>query len=159
MNTRPIIIYTDGCCLGNPGKGGWAAILQTQGKEKELSGGVRLTTNNRMELLAVIKGLSALKTSCSDVTIYTDSQLISNAINEKWLYNWASKNWRKTDNNPVLNVDLWEQILELLKIHKVRFEWIEGHIGIQGNERCDVLCKNAAGNATDEDIDSVYEAK
>ncbi|MDR0927721.1 MAG: ribonuclease HI [Ignavibacteria bacterium] len=155
MNSKPIIIYTDGSSLGNPGKGGWAAILSTQGKTLELSGGFRNTTNNRMELLAVINALAALKTECSNVTLYTDSQLIVNAINKGWLKNWESKGWKKADRKPVLNIDLWQQFLPLWRKHNIRFVWIEGHIGIAGNERCDVLCKSAAEIATE--VDYGYE--
>ena len=155
MNLNPVIIYTDGSSLGNPGKGGWAAILSSQGKTKEIFGGFRLTTNNRMELFAVIQALSALKTECSNVTIYTDSQLITNAINKKWLENWEKKNWKKADKKEVQNIDLWKQFLPLWRKHKVKFVWIEGHSGISGNEKCDFLCKSAAENATE--IDSFYE--
>lgn len=155
MNERQIIIYTDGSSLGNPGKGGWAAILKTEGKTLELSGGVRMTTNNRMELTAVIKALSALKTECNNVSLFTDSQLIVNAINKGWIDIWIKKGWKKTDNKPVLNVDLWKEIVLLIKKHNVKFIWIEGHKGIAGNERCDTLCKQAAEIATE--IDAVYE--
>jgi ribonuclease HI len=155
MNSKQIIIYTDGSSLGNPGKGGWAAILSTQGKTKEISGGFRFTTNNRMELYAIIQALLALKTECSNVTIYTDSQLIVNSINKGWLDNWLKKGWKKADKKKVLNVDLWEQFLPLWKKHKIKFVWIEGHSGIAGNERCDILCKLAAENAIE--IDLGYE--
>jgi ribonuclease HI len=155
MNSKPIIIYTDGSSLGNPGKGGWAAILQSQGVKKELSGGFRMTTNNRMEILAVINALSALKTECSNVTLFTDSQLITNAINKGWLNSWSKNNWRKADKKSVLNIDLWQQMIPLINKHNVKFIWIEGHKGIAGNERCDVLCKLAAENATE--VDFNYE--
>ena len=155
MNNKQIIIYTDGSSLGNPGKGGWAAILSTEGKTKEISGGFRMTTNNRMELMAVIQALSALKTRCNNVTIFTDSQLITNAINEGWLKSWINKNWRKADKKPVINADLWKQLIPLMDKHNVKFIWIAGHNGVYGNERCDILCKNAAENATN--VDFGYE--
>jgi ribonuclease HI len=155
MNSIPVIIYTDGSSLGNPGKGGWAAVLSSKGKTKEISGGFRLTTNNRMELFAIIQALSALKTECSDVTIYTDSQLITNAINKNWIENWERKNWKKADKKEVQNIDLWQQFLPLWRKHKIKFVWIEGHSGISGNERCDFLCKKAAETATE--IDFFYE--
>jgi ribonuclease HI len=155
MNNRQIIIYTDGSSLGNPGKGGWAAILSAVGKTLELSGGYRMTTNNRMELMAVIKALSALKEECNNVTIFTDSQLIVNSINKSWIDNWIKKDWKKSDKKPVLNVDLWKKLIPLLKKHNVRFIWIEGHKGIGGNERCDILCKQAAAIAVE--VDFEYE--
>ncbi|MCL2039963.1 MAG: ribonuclease HI [Bacteroidetes bacterium] len=155
MNNRQIIIYTDGSSLGNPGKGGWAAILMTQGKTLEISGGYRMTTNNRMELTAIIKALTTLKEPCNNVTIFTDSQLITNTINKGWLNNWIKNNWKKADKKSVLNIDLWQALIPLLKKHNIKFIWIEGHKGIEGNERCDVICKLAAEGATD--IDFVYE--
>ena len=155
MNSRQIIIYTDGSALGNPGKGGWSAILKTEGKNLELSGGYRMTTNNRMELTAVIKALCALKKPCNNVTLFTDSQLVINAINKGWLTNWLEREWKKTDNKIVANLDLWKEFVPLWKKHNVKFIWIEGHSGIEGNERCDTLCKQAANNATD--IDFGYE--
>ena len=157
MNNKQIIIYTDGSSLGNPGRGGWAAVLMTTGKTLEISGGYRMTTNNRMELMAIIKGLGALKVACSDVTIFTDSELIVNAINKGWLERWIENNWRTTSKNSVANIDLWQEFIPLWKQHKIKFIWIEGHSGIEGNERCDVLCKQAAENATE--IDFGYENK
>ena len=155
MNLKPVIIYTDGCCLGNPGKGGWAAILECQGQIKEISGGFRKTTNNRMELYAIIQALATLKTECSDVTVYTDSQLIVNSINKGWLASWLKKDWKKADKTKVMNIDLWKQFLPLWKKHKIKFVWIKGHSGIMKNERCDTLCKAAAETATV--IDLEYE--
>lgn len=155
MYKEPIIIYTDGSSLGNPGQGGWAAILSSQGKTKEMYGGFRQTTNNRMELYAIIQALASLKTECTNVTIFTDSQLIVNSINKGWIENWQKNNWKKADKKPVLNIDLWKQLLPLLNKHHVKFIWIEGHIGIAGNERCDELCKKAAKEA--ENIDYEYE--
>ena len=155
MNNRQIIIYTDGSSLGNPGKGGWAAVLLTEGKRLELSGGYRMTTNNRMELMAVIKGLSALKVACNNVTVFTDSQLITNSINKGWLDNWIKNSWKKADKKEVMNIDLWQEFVPLWQKHNVKFIWIEGHKGIEFNELCDKLCKQAAENAVD--IDFGYE--
>ena len=155
MNNKQILIYTDGSSKGNPGRGGWAAILYAEGKTKEISGGFRMTTNNRMEIMAVIKGLEALETRCNNVTIFTDSKLVSNAINDGWLKSWIKKNWKKADKKPVLNVDLWKQLISLLEKHNVKFIWIEGHVGVYGNEKCDLLCKKAADIATE--IDFEYE--
>ena len=137
--TRPHVeIFTDGACSGNPGAGGWGAILRFGGREKELSGGEKETTNNRMELTAVIEALSALKKPCS-VTLTTDSQYVVNAVEKRWIYAWKAKNWRKSDGKPALNVDLWEKLLPLLETHSVGFVWIRGHNGHPENERCDAL--------------------
>lgn len=137
-------MYTDGACSGNPGPGGYAAILIDEaGREKELSQGYRRTTNNRMELLGVISGLESLKVPCT-VKIYTDSQYIVKAINEHWLRNWVKRGWKKADKQPVLNVDLWKRMLALLETHSVRFEWTKGHAGDPLNERCDQLAVEAS---------------
>ncbi|MBQ7131333.1 MAG: ribonuclease HI [Oscillospiraceae bacterium] len=130
--------FSDGACSGNPGPGGWGAILRFGKHEKELSGGESDTTNNRMELTAVISALSALKEPC-EVTMTTDSKYICDSVNLGWVYGWKKKNWIKSDKKPALNVDLWEQLLELLAIHKVTFVWIKGHNGHPENERCDRL--------------------
>ncbi len=130
--------FSDGACSGNPGPGGWGAILRFGKHEKELSGGESDTTNNRMELTAVISALSALKEPC-EVTMTTDSKYICDSVNLGWVYGWKKKNWIKSDKKPALNVDLWEQLLELLTIHKVTFVWIKGHNGHPENERCDRL--------------------
>ena len=135
---KKVEIYTDGACSGNPGPGGWGTILIYNGHEKEMSGGEAQTTNNRMELTAVIKGLAALKEPC-DVTITTDSKYVCDAINQGWLDKWVSNNWRKADKKPVLNVDLWEQLLALLGKHKTSFVWVKGHNDHPQNERCDKL--------------------
>ena len=135
---KKIQIYTDGACSGNPGKGGWGAVLIYNGKEKEISGGEDMTTNNRMELTAVIKALSALKEPC-EVTLTTDSKYVCDAINKGWIYSWKSKGWKKADKKPALNVDLWEKLLALLEVHKVEFVWVKGHNGHPYNERCDRL--------------------
>ena len=135
---KNIILYTDGACSGNPGPGGWAAILKYGSIEKEISGGEAETTNNRMELTAVIKALEALKEPC-DVTLTSDSKYVIDAITKRWVYSWRSNGWRKADKKPALNVDLWEQLLALLDTHTVRFVWVKGHAGHPENERCDEL--------------------
>ena len=135
---KTVTIYTDGACSGNPGPGGWGAILEWQGHEKELSGGAAQTTNNRMELTAVLAALSLLKEPCT-VELYSDSKYVVDAIDKGWLYGWQKKGWRKSDNSPALNVDLWERLLPLLKYHEVEFVWVKGHAGHPENERCDRL--------------------
>lgn len=135
---KKVDIYTDGACSGNPGPGGWGTILIYNGHEKEMSGGEAETTNNKMELTAVIKGLAALKEPC-DVTVTTDSKYVCDAINQGWLSKWVTNNWRKADKKPVLNVDLWEQLLPLLNKHNVSFVWVKGHNDHPQNERCDKL--------------------
>ena len=135
---KKVDIYTDGACSGNPGPGGWGTILIYNGHEKEMSGGEAETTNNKMELTAVIKGLAALKEPC-EVTVTTDSKYVCDAINQGWLSNWVTNNWRKADKKPVLNVDLWEQLLPLLNKHNVKFVWVKGHNDHPQNERCDKL--------------------
>ncbi len=131
-------IFTDGACSGNPGPGGWGAVLRYNGREKELSGGERDTTNNRMELTAVIKALGQLKEPCK-VTLTTDSKYVSDGIGKGWAVSWQKNGWRKADKKPALNPDLWEQLLELLKIHDVTINWVKGHAGHPENERCDEL--------------------
>lgn len=138
---KKVDIYTDGACSGNPGKGGWGAILVYNGREKEISGGNPDTTNNRMELTAVIEALKALNEPCQ-VTLTTDSKYICDAINKRWVYSWKKNGWKKADRKPALNVDLWEQLLALLDIHSVSFVWIKGHNGHPYNERCDSLAVN-----------------
>lgn len=135
---KKVNIYTDGACRGNPGHGGWGAVLVYGSIEKELSGGEPNTTNNRMELSAVIAALSTLKEPC-EVTLTTDSQYVVNAIEKGWLANWQKNNWRKSDRGEVLNVDLWRELLVLLDTHKVSFVWVKGHNGHPYNERCDKL--------------------
>lgn len=131
-------IFTDGACSGNPGPGGWASILRCDGVEKELSGGEKDTTNNRMELTAVIKALEALKYPCK-VKLTTDSKYVCDAINQKWVYSWRDNGWRKKDKKPALNSDLWQNLLDLLEIHSVEFLWVKGHNDHPENERCDKL--------------------
>ncbi|MBQ7203661.1 MAG: ribonuclease HI [Eubacterium sp.] len=142
---RHVDIYTDGACSGNPGKGGWGAVLVYNGIEKEMSGGEAQTTNNRMELTAVIKALSQLKEPC-EVTLTTDSKYVCDAINQGWLYSWQKNGWKKADKKPALNVDLWEELLPLLDEHKVEFVWVKGHNGHKYNERCDALAVNEYSN-------------
>lgn len=134
-------IYTDGACSGNPGMGGWGAILVYNGREKEICGSEAQTTNNRMELTAVIEALKALKEPCS-VTLTTDSKYVCDAINQEWVYNWKRNGWRKADKKPALNVDLWEELLALMEKHNVKFVWVKGHNGNAYNERCDKLAVN-----------------
>ena len=136
-------IYTDGACSGNPGPGGWGAILRYKGVEKELSGGEAQTTNNRMELTAVIKGLSALKEPCN-VTLTTDSKYVADAINLGWARSWKNNGWRKADKKPALNSDLWEELLNLCEKHEVKIVWVKGHDGHPYNERCDKLATDYA---------------
>ena len=131
-------IFTDGACSGNPGPGGWGAILRCNGIEKELSGGEKETTNNRMELTAVISALSALKYPC-EVTVTTDSKYVYDAVTQGWVYSWKKNGWRKADKKPALNPDLWGQLLDLLEKHNVTFKWVKGHNEHAENERCDRL--------------------
>lgn len=135
---KHVDIYTDGACRGNPGKGGWGAILVFGGKEKELCGGERETTNNRMELSAVIAALSALKEPCA-VTLTSDSRYVVDAVTKGWVNTWKKNGWHKADKSPALNVDLWERLLPLLETHTVTFVWVRGHNGHPYNERCDAL--------------------
>ncbi len=135
---KKIEIFTDGACSGNPGPGGWGAILRYKTNEKELSGGEKETTNNRMELTAVISALKVLKEPC-EVTLTTDSKYVCDAVLQNWVYSWQANGWKKSNKKPALNVDLWEQLLELLEIHKVQFVWVKGHDGHPENERCDKL--------------------
>ena len=134
---KKVCIYTDGACSGNPGPGGWAAILHYNGHEKELSGGERETTNNRMELMAVISALTALKESC-EVELWTDSQYIEKAINEGWLAGWKRRGWKRKGGE-LKNIELWQELDSLLARHKVNFNWLKGHDGHEFNERCDTL--------------------
>lgn len=135
---KTVTIYTDGACSGNPGPGGWGAILEWQGHEKELSGGEANTTNNRMELTAVLSALSLLKEPCI-VALYSDSKYVVDAIDKGWLFGWQKKGWIKADKKPVLNVDLWQQLLPLLRYHEVHLHWVKGHAENEKNNRCDQL--------------------
>ena len=140
---KHVDIYTDGACRGNPGKGGWGAILVYGKHEKEMSGGERETTNNRMELTAAIKALEALKEPC-EITLYSDSKYMIDSIVKGWAESWRQKGWKKADKSPALNPDLWETLLDLLKIHTVEFVWVRGHNGHEYNERCDTLATTFA---------------
>lgn len=140
---KKIELYTDGACRGNPGNGGWGAILVYNGVEKELSGGEKLTTNNRMELMAAIAGMEALKEPCR-IVLTSDSKYLTDAINKGWLESWKSNNWRKADKSAVLNVELWQRIDKLLSVHDVEFVWVRGHDGHPYNERCDALATEYA---------------
>ncbi len=141
---KKVQIYTDGACSGNPGPGGYGVILQYGNKRKELSKGYKNTTNNRMELMAIIAGLSALKEPC-EVDLYTDSQYIVNAVTKGWAERWQKNGWKRNKKEKAKNPDLWQQILDLLKKHKVTFHWVRGHAGHPENERCDQLAVGAAG--------------
>ena len=140
---KKVEIYSDGACSGNPGPGGYGTILVYKSKELELSGGEAETTNNRMELLGAIKGLEALKEPC-DVTLTSDSKYLVDGMTKGWAEGWQRNGWRKADRKPALNVDLWEKLLELTRIHDVTFVWIKGHDGHPYNERCDKLAVKAA---------------
>lgn len=140
---KHVDIYTDGACKCNPGPGGWGAVLVYGDVEKELSGGEAMTTNNRMELLAAINALEALKEPC-EVTLTSDSKYMVDSIEKGWVYSWKQKGWKKADKSPALNPDLWERLLVLLDKHKVSLVWVKGHAGHPYNERCDALaCEQA----------------
>ena len=140
---KQVNIFTDGACKGNPAPGGWGAILDYKGTRRELSDGEPQTTNNRMELSAVIAALSALTEPC-EVTLTSDSKDVVDAVGKGWVYGWKKRGWKKSDNSPALNSDLWEKLLPLLSKHKVTFVWIKGHAGHPENERCDELAVAAA---------------
>jgi ribonuclease HI len=135
---KKVELYTDGACSGNPGPGGFGAILRYGDAEKEISGGEKETTNNRMELLAVISGLEALKEPC-EVKVITDSKYFSDALEKGWLQNWKNNGWKKSNGKPVLNTDLWTRFLKLSETHKITTLWIKGHAGHPENERCDKM--------------------
>ncbi|AOF81438.1 RNase H family protein [Methyloversatilis sp. RAC08] len=136
-----VIIYTDGACSGNPGPGGWGALLKCGGVERELSGGERATTNNRMELMAVIEALNALKKPVRAV-VYTDSQYVQKGISE-WIHGWKRKGWRTAGGDPVKNVDLWQALDAAARVHEVEWKWVKGHAGHPENERVDRLARDA----------------
>ena len=142
-------IFTDGSCLGNPGKGGIGILLRYQGREKQISQGYFLTTNNRMELLAVIEALNALKEQCR-VQLHSDSQYMQNGI-QKWIFNWKKNNWKTSDKKPVKNQDLWIALDNAIQRHQVEWQWVKGHSGHYENEICDQLAKQGANNPTLED--------
>ena len=135
---KQVTIYTDGACSGNPGPGGWGAILEFNGAEKELSGGEPSTTNNRMELTAVISALSLLKEPCQ-VELYSDSKYVIDALEKGWAWGWKKRGWVKSDKKPALNPDLWEQLLALTQVHKLTCHWVKGHAENPYNNRCDQL--------------------
>ena len=135
---KTVTLYTDGACSGNPGPGGWGVILEYMGSEKELSGGESSTTNNRMELTAVIAGLSALKEPCI-VELYSDSKYVIDGLQKGWAESWKKRGWIKSDKKPALNPDLWEKLLELTHIHQMRYHWVKGHADNPKNNRCDEL--------------------
>ncbi|OAT48680.1 ribonuclease HI [Proteus hauseri] len=146
---KQVEIFTDGSCLGNPGPGGYGAILRYQQHEKTLSEGFFMTTNNRMELLAAIVALEALKFPCK-ITLTTDSQYVRQGITQ-WIHSWKKRQWRKADKSPVLNVDLWKRLDTAITPHEIEWRWVKGHAGHDENERCDVLAKEAAAAPTKED--------
>ena len=137
---KKVSLYTDGACSGNPGPGGWGAVLVYNGREKRISGGERSTTNNRMELTAAIEGLSALTEPC-EVHLVSDSKYLIDGMTKGWARSWKSKGWKKSDGKPALNPDLWEKLLCLSEVHKITYEWIKGHAGHEYNEICD-RCRN-----------------
>ena len=155
MKKKHLTIYTDGACSGNPGPGGFGAILRYGGHTKELSGGFRKTTNNRMELLAVIAGLETLKDPCK-VTIFSDSRYIVDAVNKGWATRWRANGWRRNKKDRAVNPDLWDRLLTLLDTHDTQFRWVKGHAGNPGNERADALAV-AASNSECLAIDEGYE--
>ena len=152
-----ITIYTDGACSGNPGPGGYGTVLQFGEKRKELSGGFRKTTNNRMELLAVIEGLQSLKKPC-EVTVFSDSKYIVDAVNKGWAERWQANGWRRNRKDKALNPDMWAHLLKLLDTHTVRVRWVKGHAGNPGNERADALAV-AASHSDSLAVDEGYEAQ
>ena len=140
---REVELYTDGACVGNPGPGGYGAVLLSGGHRKELSGGYRLTTNNRMELMAVIEGLKALKER-SRVTLYSDSKYVVDALSKGWAARWRANEWRRNKRDPAVNPDLWKRLLDLCESHDMTFRWVKGHSGDPYNERCDRLATESA---------------
>ncbi|MCM1545587.1 MAG: ribonuclease HI [Clostridiales bacterium] len=142
---KRVTLYTDGACSGNPGVGGWGAVLMFNGHEKRISGAEASTTNNRMEIFAVISGLECLKEPC-EVTVYSDSAYTVNAFSGGWVFGWEKSGWRKADHKPVLNVDLWQRLLALTRIHKVKFVKVKGHADNEYNNICDKLATDAIKN-------------
>jgi ribonuclease HI len=146
--SRTVEVYTDGACKGNPGIGGWGAILEYDGKERELFGGEALTTNNRMELTAVIRALEALKRQCK-VRVHTDSQYVQQGIS-RWIHDWKKRGWRTADRKPVKNADLWRRLDELAQQHEIEWIWVRGHAGHDGNERADALANRGVDSVKGE---------
>jgi len=156
-DSRPeVTIYTDGGCIVNPGRGGYGVVLVSGKHRKELSAGFRRTTNNRMEIMAAIAGLEALRRPCR-VTVYSDSQYLVNAVELGWARRWRARGWMRSRNEKALNPDLWERLLRACEPHDVKFRWLRGHAGHKENERCDELAR-AAANAPDLAVDEAYEA-
>lgn len=153
---KEVTVFTDGSCLGNPGRGGWGAILRCGGNEREISGGYAHTTNNRMEIMAAIAALELLNEVCT-VTLYTDSQYLRHAVEKKWLAGWQKNGWKTAAKKPVKNRDLWERLQLQLTRHKVTLEWVRGHDGHTENERCDELAR-AQSSRRDLPDDTGYEA-
>jgi ribonuclease HI len=141
--TKHVTIHADGACLGNPGPGGYGIILLYQGHRRELSGGYRKTTNNRMEIMAAIAGLEALKEKC-EVTLFSDSEYLVKAMSRGWARRWQANGWKRSKREKALNPDLWERLLQLCECHKVQFNWVKGHAGSPENTRCDELAVQAA---------------
>jgi ribonuclease HI len=152
---KQVTMYTDGACKGNPGPGGYGAVLLYGDRRKEISGGFRRTTNNRMEILAAIEGLSALRQKC-EVTLYTDSEYLSRAITQGWARRWRENGWKRNKREKAVNPDLWQRLLDLCDHHEVHFHWVRGHAGNPENERCDQLAV-AAASLADLPIDKGYE--
>lgn len=153
---KKVLIFTDGSCFGNPGHGGYAAILQYKHYEKTFSAGYYLTTNNRMELMAAVIALEALTNSC-DVILSTDSQYVYQGIT-KWVHNWKKRGWKTAENKPVKNISLWQRLDIAIKPHILRWNWIKSHVGHLENERCDYLARTAAASPSLEDIDYQIDA-
>jgi ribonuclease HI len=154
---KQVVLFSDGACLGNPGPGGYAAILAYGAHRRELSGGFRRTTNNRMELMAAIKGLQTLKERCA-VRLVSDSEYLLKAIANRWVFGWRARGWRRAAGKLVPNADLWEQILTLIELHDISVEWVQGHAGHPENERCDLLAR-AAASGDDLPPDLGYEQR
>lgn len=152
---KQVTIYTDGACKGNPGPGGYGVVMLYGGHRRELSGGFRRTTNNRMEILAAVEGLSALRQKC-EVNLYTDSEYVSNAINQGWAHRWRKNGWKRNKTEKAVNPDLWQRLLDLCDRHEVQFCWVRGHTGNPENERCDQLAVMAASQP-DLPLDKGYE--
>jgi ribonuclease HI len=142
--TSPVVIYTDGACKGNPGPGGWGALLQYDGRELEIFGGDSATTNNRMELTAVIRALESLRRRCA-VVIYTDSQYVKNGI-QTWIHGWKKNGWKTSDRKPVKNEDLWRELDALVAVHDIEWHWVRGHNDTPGNERADALANRGVAD-------------
>ncbi len=143
---KDVEIFTDGACQGNPGPGGWGSILRYNNHEKEISGGEKYTTNNRMEITAVLEAIRLLKEPCN-ITLYSDSQYVCNAIEKGWAKKWRSNGWMRTKKDPAINADLWEQLLTIIEKHNLNIVWVKGHAGHPENERCDQLAVAAAQKA------------